>query len=75
MAESNCVACGNTTFETVVTTTIGSKSKVCFVQCAKCGGVVGVEDIKNLGACLDRLAVAVKKIAANLGVSVDLPVD
>jgi hypothetical protein len=53
---STCVKCGNTSFETKEAEPQGSHYKVVFVQCTKCGGVVGVMDFFNIGSLLQTLA-------------------
>jgi len=35
---------------------VGSNYKFMFVQCAKCGGVVGVLDFFNIGDLIQKLA-------------------
>lgn len=49
MAESTCVKCGSTSFEMVEANSIkGTDLKKKFIQCASCGGVVGVADFYNV---------------------------
>ena len=63
MAISKCIKCDSTRFEMVLKDGItGSQYKMCFIQCAACGGVVGVADYYNTGSAL-------QKIAAKLGIS------
>lgn len=52
MALSTCIKCGNHFFETVEQEPNGSNFKYNFIQCAKCGGVVGVVDYWNVGSLL-----------------------
>ncbi len=57
MATSKCIKCDSTRFELVVKDGIsGSKYKFCFIQCASCGGVVGVTEYFNIGVGLDKIA-------------------
>jgi uncharacterized Zn finger protein len=50
MAVSTCVKCGEKDqFEVVLKESIpGTNYKLAFVQCARCGGVVGVLDYYNI---------------------------
>jgi hypothetical protein len=48
MAVSKCMKCDNTTFESVACKMSNQKVEFTFVQCAKCGGVVGVIDTASL---------------------------
>jgi hypothetical protein len=56
MAISTCLKCGGHLFETVESEPMGSNFKLWFVQCATCGGVVGVTDYYNIGETLHVLA-------------------
>ncbi len=56
MAISSCIKCGETEFEVVQVQPAGSSSKLNFVQCSQCGGVVGVLDFYNVGETLCVLA-------------------
>lgn len=57
MATSKCIKCDSTRFELVLKDGIaGSQYKICFIQCAACGGVVGVADYYNTGAALEKIA-------------------
>ncbi len=60
MALSTCVKCGGTVFEVQVKEqlVLGSNFKLTFIQCASCGGVVGVMDYWNIGERLTDLAAA-----------------
>ncbi len=55
MAMSTCVKCGGTRFELVEHSPAMSKFKVNFIQCASCGGVVGVTDYWNTGEQLNKV--------------------
>jgi len=48
--------CGSILFEQVEAEPVNSKFKVNFVQCASCGGVIGVLDYYNIGGVLNTLA-------------------
>lgn len=63
MATSTCVKCKSTKFEAVLQNPQGSSFNFIFIQCAACGGVVGVTEFYNLGARLDKLA---KKLNVDL---------
>jgi hypothetical protein len=62
MATSTCVKCEGKRFEIKEVSPNGATFKYYFIQCASCGGVVGVTDFYNIGAAL-------KKLATKLGVS------
>jgi hypothetical protein len=47
MAISQCVKCGNRSFESVAKNPIGFPQQVMFIQCSACGGVVGVQEVRN----------------------------
>lgn len=72
MARSTCVKCGNTNFEVARAEPRNSNYVLMFVQCTSCGGVAGVLEYENVGALLHRQNEAIKKIARQLNVSVDL---
>ncbi len=55
MAQSKCVSCNNTTFKMVQKDPTGSNYTYSFIQCAHCGGVVGVVDALNTGALLQKI--------------------
>jgi NAD-dependent SIR2 family protein deacetylase len=65
MATSTCVKCGGTKFENKEVSPDQSKFKLIFVQCAQCGGVVGVMDFFNIGAELKEMKRAIAAIAAS----------
>jgi len=58
MAVSTCPKCDSHTFEIVENTPKNSKFKLQFVQCSKCGAVIGVMDSYNIGSLLHKLAKA-----------------
>ena len=55
MAVSKCVKCDNTAFEMVEKKIIGANFKIMFIQCTRCGGVVGVQDYYNIGEMLNTI--------------------
>jgi len=56
MASSKCIKCDNTTFEMKEAKITGSNYRMMFVQCSRCGGVVGLTEFMNTGAMLDRIS-------------------
>jgi hypothetical protein len=68
-----CIKCGSNVFEIEPYTPSGAAIKLNFVQCAECGGVIGVLDQYNIGAMLKLHGSAMKKLAAKARVKVDLP--
>jgi translation initiation factor 2 beta subunit (eIF-2beta)/eIF-5 len=63
MAVSKCVKCDSTRFELKAMEPADSRYRLYAVQCAACGGVVGVLEGLNTGVLL-------KKLAQKLGVSI-----
>lgn len=59
MAKSTCAKCDGTTFEMVEATPRGSNFSVMFIQCSRCGGVVGVTDYYQIGT---ELQIIKKKL-------------
>lgn len=55
MAMPTCVKCGSYSFEKKEGTLKSSDSVICFVQCCKCGSVVGVMDPHDIGAELQLI--------------------
>lgn len=72
MAISRCSKCDNTFFEIKQAEPSGSAYKLYFVQCSRCGAVVGIQEYYNSGAMLEKLTKAVKAIAQKVGAHVDL---
>jgi predicted nucleic-acid-binding Zn-ribbon protein len=56
MAVSNCPKCESTSFELKAGEAKGSKHKLMYIQCASCGGVVGVTDYYNIPFLLGKIA-------------------
>ena len=63
MATSTCLKCGHTAFEMAESAISGLRFKRDFLQCAMCGGVVGVIEADNLNARLDAIEERLKKLA------------
>jgi predicted nucleic-acid-binding Zn-ribbon protein len=63
MAAATCIKCGSHHFETNVQEPTGANFKLIFIQCAVCGGVVGVTEYWNVGQRLTDLA---KKLGVKL---------
>lgn len=59
MAKSTCIKCGGTTFEMVEVKPYKSNFIVMFIQCSRCGGVVGVTDYYQIGT---ELQIIKKKL-------------
>jgi hypothetical protein len=73
MALPTCTKCGAVnSFEVEEVSPSGSKFKLMFVQCSRCGGVVGVQEYYNTGALIAKQNEAIKEIAQKLGVWVNL---
>jgi predicted nucleic-acid-binding Zn-ribbon protein len=60
MAITTCPKCPSTTFEMKEGRVNGSKYRLFFIQCSRCGAAIGVQEFFNSGALL-------QKIAAKLG--------
>jgi len=57
MAQSTCVKCGDYRFEVTDPVTLpNALQPVVFVQCANCGGVVGVQDSLHAPHMILKLA-------------------
>ncbi len=59
MAMSTCIKCGGHSFEMVEATPMKSNFIVMFIQCSKCGGVVGITDYYQIGT---ELQIIKKKL-------------
>ena len=55
MAVSTCVKCGSSSFEMVEPKIKTAAYRLYFIQCASCGGVVGVQEFNNITATLEHL--------------------
>lgn len=56
MANSTCIKCGTSRFELKQANISGASFIMYFVQCANCGGVIGVVEASNISAKIDKLA-------------------
>lgn len=57
MAVSTCTKCGSHEFEMVTAENVrNAVFKVRFVQCASCGGVVGVQEFDDNNMLIETLA-------------------
>lgn len=56
MASSTCIKCGNTTFEIKGNSPSGSLYQFMFVQCSKCGGVVGITGFYDTETIIREIA-------------------
>ena len=65
MAASTCIPCGHTAFEKAESAISGLRFKRDFLQCCKCGGVIGVIEADNLNARLDAIEERLKGIAGS----------
>ena len=72
MVASTCVRCSNTSFEMVANVPKDSMRQLFFVQCSKCGGVVGVQEHGNITTLIIEQNKAIEEIARKIGVSVKL---
>ena len=72
MAYSSCMRCDGSSFEAVAAEIRGAAHQLVFIQCDSCGGVVGVQELNNIGSLLAQQDNALKKIAAALNISVRL---
>lgn len=72
MATSKCLGCGNGSFEIVPNDPKMSTRTLYFVQCSKCGGVVGVQEHGNITSLIIEQNKAIEAIARKLDVQVKL---
>ncbi len=57
MAVSTCMKCGGSEFEVVTTEGVrNAVFKVRLVQCAFCGGVIGVQELEDNNVLIEILA-------------------
>ena len=63
MATSTCARCGHTSFEMVECGISGLRFKRDFLQCGRCGGVIGVIEADNLNARLDAIEERLKVLS------------
>lgn len=69
MAQSTCVKCGSTNFELSSTAhkIYNAATTFYFVQCSKCGGVVGVVNNVELNAQISTVEESVNRKVQGLG--------
>ena len=58
MALSTCIKCESKRFELKELEAQDSAYRIYAVQCAKCGGVVGIRDYHNVPVMIQKLAKA-----------------
>jgi len=63
MAISKCPKCDNTYFEVAHNSPSKSNYKLMFVQCSKCGAVVGTMDYYNIGTKIEELEKKVENLS------------
>lgn len=57
MAKSKCPSCESNHFEMVDNNNVkGTSYKVMFIQCSKCGTVVGITDFYHTASLLEKIA-------------------
>jgi len=69
MMQSICPVCQNTTFEVVENTPQGSRYKVMFIQCAKCGSVLGVQPYEYIPLLVHKVQKMLLEIMKRMGMS------
>jgi hypothetical protein len=72
MAASTCVKCAGTVFEVAEVKPVGGHYKLVLIQCAGCGGVIGVQDYVHVRALIQEQNRAIKAIAQKVGLQLDL---
>ena len=68
----NCIRCEGNSFGLKTIDVHGTNFFMAAICCMKCGGVVSVGESQDNNAMLLQQNEAIKRIAAKLGVSVDL---
>jgi len=66
MAYSRCPQCENTAFEVVENSPSKSRFKLLFVQCGKCGSVIGTMDFFNVGSMIETVESKIEKLERSL---------
>jgi ribosomal protein L37E len=64
MATSTCAKCGHTSFEIAESAISGLRFKRDFLQCGRCGGVIGVIEADNLNGRLDAIEERLKELSS-----------
>lgn len=72
MAKSTCIKCGKSSFESMEIEPAKSNYKMYAIQCASCGGVVGIVPFMNTSAMLIEQNKAIEAIAKHVGAAVTL---
>jgi len=67
MASSSCVKCGSGEFELTTVRPFGAALDCCFVQCSRCGGVVGVMEAGHIGSELLLIRARIDRVANKVG--------
>jgi translation initiation factor 2 beta subunit (eIF-2beta)/eIF-5 len=62
MALSTCVKCGGQSFEVVEGNVVGANFRLWFIQCSRCGGVVGVQEYLNVSAMVGDVREKVDRL-------------
>jgi hypothetical protein len=75
MAESTCLKCGGHSFEKVEDMPSNSEVAIHYIQCADCGGVVGVMDFYSVSELLAEQNKVLMAMAAKMGVRAKLETD
>ena len=65
MAYSKCPKCESTSFEVQMNSPLYSNFKLSFVQCSKCGCVIGAMDYENIGRRIDDLEKKIDNISSS----------
>ena len=74
MATSSCARCGGKQFELVDAPPMNTDFAVVFIQCATCGGVIGMAEGRHVGTALTGVQTAienVRQVLENVQAAVD----
>jgi len=67
MAMSKCLKCDNGTFELVIKDRIaGANVKLCFIQCSRCGTVIGTTSYFDPGLTTQQINEKVEKLEGRI---------
>jgi hypothetical protein len=72
MSESNCTKCDGTVFEAVEVTPRGIDRGLLAIQCAGCGGVVGVAEKHDLASMIHQQNRALVFVGKQFGMKLGL---
>lgn len=67
---STCIKCGVSNFELVENSPRNSRYKMSFIQCAKCGGVIGVAPYEHTNTLLHNLKKDIDRLATQNDINV-----